>query len=179
MRHEQTHAIVGDLGKRVEVVERQIDAMLDKIVGANAPSVITALESRVTALESKKRLLVEKQRDAQAPRRTMEQSLEHALTFLSNPWKLWQTGELEVKRTVLKLAFSAPILFSRNIGARAPKTTIPFSILAEISNAKTAMVRAAGLEPARPKPPDFKSGMSTNSITPANCGESIGGGGAM
>ena len=30
------------------------------------------------------------------------------------------------------------------------------------------MVRKAGLEPARPKPPDFESGTSTNSITRAN-----------
>lgn len=29
------------------------------------------------------------------------------------------------------------------------------------------LVRAAGVEPARPKSPNFKSGMSTNSITPA------------
>ena len=32
----------------------------------------------------------------------------------------------------------------------------------------TFMVPKAGLEPARPKPPDFESGTSTNSITRAN-----------
>lgn len=35
--------------------------------------------------------------------------LEPALQFFSNPWKLWASGRIEMRRPVLGLAFDEPL----------------------------------------------------------------------
>jgi site-specific DNA recombinase len=35
------------------------------------------------------------------------------LTFLANPWKLWESGNINLRRAVLKLAFAERIQYCR------------------------------------------------------------------
>ena len=76
---------------------------------------------------------------------TFEQMFEHALQFLSNPWKLWKSGNLIAQRTVLRLAFAEQITFARNEGLRTPKTTLPFKVLEGFSCQKKIMADEAGI----------------------------------
>lgn len=91
-----------ELGK----IDRKISKLMDRIVDADATSVISAYEQRITELEHDKITLQEKLRDDGKTRHTFEEMFEQALVFLSNPWKLWNSDRIELKRTVLKLAFA-------------------------------------------------------------------------
>ncbi len=109
---------------------------------------ITAYEDRLRSLETQKLELSEKCEKNGAPQATFEEMFERAKLFLANPQKIWENGDFEEKRTVLKLAFSDNLAYQRNQGFRTPKTSIPFKVLDGFSNVKSNMVRPAGLEPA-------------------------------
>ena len=78
---------------------------------------------------------------------TYEELFELALAFLSSPWKLWESGQLNLRRTVLRLAFSERIAYDRKTGFRTPKTTLPFKVLEAFSTGKSGMAHPTGFEP--------------------------------
>ena len=52
-----------------------------------------------------------------------------AFAFLANPWKLWDSRQLTLQRTVLRLGFSERPRYSRNHGLRTPEKALLFNIL--------------------------------------------------
>ena len=126
---------------------KQIEGLLDRVVDADSPTLITAYEKRIEKMEREKLILDEKLQDKGKPMHTFEQMFEHALQFLSNPWKLWKSGNLIAQRTVLRLAFAEQITFARNEGLRTPKTTLPFKVLEGFSCQKKIMAGRQGFEP--------------------------------
>jgi len=80
------------------------------------PRVIAAYEKRLSKLETDKLVLAEKQQNGVKSAHSFDDLFELATSFLANPWKLWESGQLTLKRTVLKLAFSERIAYCRNEG---------------------------------------------------------------
>ena len=128
-------------------VEKQIEVLLDRIVDSGNASVIAAYEKRITKLEREKALAEEKLATGGKPRRTLEESFEHALQFLSSPWKIWSNSDLIGKKTVLRLAFLEPLAYCRNQGLRTPNLAFPFKALSEIYSGKCEMAHPTGFEP--------------------------------
>ncbi len=117
-------------------LDKQIEGLLDRVVDADSSTLITAYEKRIEKMEREKLVLDEKLLNQGKPMHTFEQMFEHALQFLSNPWKLWKSGNLIAQRTVLRLAFAEKISFARNEGLRTPKTNLLFKVLEDFSNKK-------------------------------------------
>ena len=91
----------------------------------------------------------EKLSNSSTQRGKFEDFIELSLKFLSSPWKIWESGNMTLRRTVLRLVFTERLAYCRNEGYRTPKTTLPFKALAEIQQGKGELVRAGGLEPPR------------------------------
>ncbi len=66
--------------------------------------------------------------------------IELPLRLLSNPWKIWDTGNITLQKLVLRLAFAAPLPYHRNEGYRTIKTTLPFNVLGGNSGVECKMV---------------------------------------
>ena len=45
---------------------------------------------------------------------TFEEKLEPALQFIASPWKLWESGQITLRRMVLKLAFTDRITYHQS-----------------------------------------------------------------
>lgn len=123
----------------IKQLEKQIEQLLDRIVDASSASVVSAYEKRLEKLEREKLLVEEKLAKNGKPRHTLEESFEHAMEFLSSPWNIWKNGDLALKKTVLRLAFSAPLAYSRNDGVRTPNFAFPFKALACFETRKSEM----------------------------------------
>ena len=104
------------------------------------PSVIQAYEARIEKLERQKIRLTEQAAQIVPQRGRLGDVIEHAMTFLSNRWILYEKGSLALKRTVLKLAFAEPLRYSHEGGYRTANTTFPFKVLADFSTQKCEMV---------------------------------------
>jgi site-specific DNA recombinase len=141
------------LKANIKQIETQVDKLLDRIVDASSDSVVSAYEKRVAKLEREKALAQEQLAQSGKPRHTFEESFEHAMQFLANPWSIWVNSDLALKKTVLRLAFVEPLPYSRNQGLRTPKLALPFKALGEICSHKCEMAPTGGLEP-----PTFRLG---------------------
>ena len=73
-----------------------------------------------------KLVLNEKLQNFGQPVHSFSKMFELSLKFTSNPWNIWASGQLSLKRTVLRLAFSERIAYSRKTGLRTPQVSVPF-----------------------------------------------------
>jgi site-specific DNA recombinase len=149
-RRQNASARLDGLRAQLKDTERQIETLLDRVVEAKSQLVAHALEERVEKLTKEKAVLTEKIARGAQPIRSFEQSLRTAITFLANPWKLWNSERIEYKRAVLKLAFNTNLQYVRNQGFRTAELSLPFMALADFSGLGKVMVGATGIEPVTP-----------------------------
>ncbi|MCV6621855.1 MAG: recombinase family protein [Cellvibrionaceae bacterium] len=131
-RKEQAKDVKLSIQRQIAKVEEQIESLLDRIMNATSDAVIGAYEDKIANLEkSKVRLLDSLSYQAQS-RGTGRELLELSLMLIANPWKLWKSGNAELRRLVLRLGFSEGFAYHRIDGARTPKMTLPFNVLRQI-----------------------------------------------
>ncbi len=150
----QRRAQAADMKQRLERdivrLEKDTAKFLDRIVDATNSSVIAAYEDRIARLETDKAVATEKLREGPGRQRPFDEMFEQACLFLSNPWKLWASGQFHLKRILLRLAFTERIAYDRNSGYRTPEFSIPINYLKDLSMHKNEMVPRRRLELPRP-----------------------------
>ncbi|MCB9976609.1 MAG: recombinase family protein [Rhodospirillales bacterium] len=134
------HNLKKDIGK----IEKQIEQILDRIVESSSSTVISAYEERITKLERQKLVSQEKLQNAGGSLYPFEQMFQHSMAFLSNPWKLWASGKLELRRLVLKLTFADKLPYHRKEGLPTPALSLPFNMLRRIAGEDFKMARPSG-----------------------------------
>ena len=143
-RREHATELRNALRREIAKIEKQIDGFLDKIADAVSTTAVTAYERRIEKLE-RERLRVQGQLEAACkPKAGSAECLEPALQFFSNPWKLWASGRMEMRRLVLRLAFDEPLAYCRKTGPRTPKTTLPFNMLGGLSGGQLGFGAGGG-----------------------------------
>lgn len=130
-RQDQAESAIRVGKRQIRDVEKEVDAFLDRIVAATNAAVVSRYEDKIDELERRKIVLAEQLAKQAEPKGSFEEKLEPVLTFLSNPWKLWESGHVCLRRTVLKLAFADRLSYCRKEGARTPKIALPFKALGE------------------------------------------------
>ncbi|MEM7295434.1 MAG: hypothetical protein AAF330_02235 [Pseudomonadota bacterium] len=120
-------------GSKIQTIEKESATLLDRIMSASNTQVIAAYETKLAALEHDKALMIEKRDNQVVPFGAFEEQLEPLILFLSNPLKLWETGSVFVRRTVMKLAFVDRIKYDRNQGPRTSELSFSFKILGGFS----------------------------------------------
>jgi site-specific DNA recombinase len=127
----------------ISKTENQIEQLVDRIVETDNTSIMAAFEKKITKLEKHKLLLQENLQNSGKPRHTFEQMFELAMQFLSNPWNLWVSGQIHLRKTVLRLAFSERMAYQRGEGFRTPQVSIPFRFFGD-SGCKNEVARHEG-----------------------------------
>jgi hypothetical protein len=51
------------------------------------------------------------------------------MQIITNPWKLWASGDITLRRLVLKLAFAERLAYCRKAGPRTAELSMPFNAL--------------------------------------------------
>ena len=146
-RMAQAEGLLQAIKHDVTKIDKQIEGLLDRIVQSENPTLITAYETRLGKLEQDKLVLAEKLQKGANPAYPFDQMFELACNFLASPWKLWNSGQFVLKRTVFRLAFSERIAYCRKQGLRTPKTTLPFKVLGDIMTGQNNMAERVGFEP--------------------------------
>jgi hypothetical protein len=129
MRQAQATDVARTIKLQITGIERDIEKTLNRLMDTNSQTVIGAFERKVEQLEKEKAVLTEKAVKQAHPKCSFEEQLEPALEFLTSPWKLWESGDIALRRLVLKLAFADRIKCCRNHGARTPEIALPFKAL--------------------------------------------------
>ena len=125
-RLEQSSVLKARMQREVKDIEKQIEKLVDRVVDCSSETAVTAYEKKIAVLDKKKLMLTEKLQKRGSPKRTFGEIFELAMKFLSSPYNIWKNGNLEDKRTVLKLSFAERLVYHRKEGYRTPQVTVPF-----------------------------------------------------
>lgn len=98
--------------KEIGKLDKQTDALVDRIVDAGNDRVVKAYEARIAKMERDKLRLQESIENSHKPKHTFEDLFELALSLLSSPWKIWNSGDFALKLIVLRLVFGACRVFA-------------------------------------------------------------------
>ena len=127
--------------------ESNMARSVDEILAPDNPIASEQIQKRVTALEAKKLLLAGKIEKLGAPARGFDESFELSLSFLANPYNIWGNGAFEDRRSVLKLAFTSELKYSRSEELRTPETVMLFKVLGAFRDGKREVAHPTGFEP--------------------------------
>lgn len=122
------------LKSKIQQADRQIEKLLERIVESSNDSVISAYEKKIENLEQEKARHNRQMVQLEKPRRPYHECLEPALQFVTNPYKLWVSGDVTLRRIVLKLAFKGHLMYCRKNGARTAGFSFPFNALKGFKN---------------------------------------------
>ncbi|WP_306129719.1 recombinase family protein [Roseovarius sp. MMSF_3350] len=122
--------------RQIAETDKQIEKLLDRIMAATNDAVIGAYEDKITALEKTKVRLQDSLANRAKPKGTVEELLELSLRFLANPYKLWESGNITLRRTLLRLAFADRFAYHRLEGPRTPQIALPFKALKVVEGVK-------------------------------------------
>ncbi|MEL6171735.1 MAG: hypothetical protein AAFR02_06935 [Pseudomonadota bacterium] len=132
-------------GKRKIVsLDKDIDRLLDTITSVSKASVIARCEDKIDVLEREKTKLAQEMDEMAKPKGSFEEKLEPVLTFLANPFKIWASGNIDLRRLVLKLAFADRIFYDRFEGARTPEIAFPFKALRRVTDPQVCFGAGGG-----------------------------------
>ncbi|MFC6588472.1 recombinase family protein [Sulfitobacter pacificus] len=119
--------------RQITDVEKQIETLLGRIMNATNDGVVSAYEEKIGTLEKTKARLSENLVNQVPPAGRFEEIIELSLKFLSNPWKLWESEDVILRRTLLRLAFTEGFAYHRIEGHRTPQISLPFKVLGMFS----------------------------------------------
>ena len=111
---------------------------------------ITSYERQIKTLEEQRLVLPERIQKCGEFDSTVTETARTAFQFFEKPCQRLVSGDISVKRLVLKTTFARPLAYDRKEGYRTAALSLPFSLFREFSDTKSEVVPRAGLEPARP-----------------------------
>ena len=94
---------------------------------------IRAYENKIDAMKKEKIILQEKQLKQPAPSHDFDEMLELLLHSLASLWKVWERGDIDLRRLVLKLAFADRLAYCRETGPRTLPLSMPVKALDEFA----------------------------------------------
>lgn len=108
MMADRWNAVMEGLGARaadakaeIAKLEKKTAKLVGLVLDADSPALITAYEGQIRKLEERKALLKENAAKSCVRPASFEETYRTACAFLANPWKLWDSGNLEYRRLVL------------------------------------------------------------------------------
>ncbi|MGJ8527746.1 hypothetical protein [Maritalea sp.] len=132
-RHEQTDALVASIKDQTKKLDQQIDAIVERLMTTSNSTVIARYEQKIEELESDKARFVDQITHIKRPKQdSYNEKLELPLQIITKPWKLWVSGNINLRRLVLKLVFADRLEYDRKLGARTPLLTLPFKALSMV-----------------------------------------------
>lgn len=127
-------------------IDRDIAALLDRIVRTQNVATVAPYEQRISELQTEKAICDEKATQTSTPVHSFDEMFELSLKFLANPYEIWKKGDFAMKRIVLRLIFAQPLEYSRKEGVRTAETTFPFKVLRFLSTTDLKMVHPTRFE---------------------------------
>jgi site-specific DNA recombinase len=137
-----------ELQNQILLIERKVEQFLDRIAAADSTILITSYERQIKTLEEQRLFLQERIQKCGEFDSTVAETARTAFQFFAKPYHRWVSGDISVKRLVLKTTFARPLTYDRKEGYRTAALSLPFSLFREFSDTKSEVVPPAGIEPA-------------------------------
>jgi len=145
-RAKQAEMTAKALASDLKRIERDVEKFVDMIADASSAHAARAYERKIDKLEAEKVITQQKLAELKVLNRQLPEKVELALSFLSNPWKIWDSGDQAMRKLLLRMAFSGRVSYDRKTGYRTPQVSVIFRFFGDIAR-KCEMVPGGGIEP--------------------------------
>ena len=135
------------LSRQTASLTRKIDALVERVVSTDSPSLISAYEAQIKKLEVKKTAITEQVQTGIEPVKPFDQMFKVAMKFIANPCIIWENGTLNQRRLLVRLAFPNNLTYDRESGYRTAQIALPFKLLGDKAMQNMKLVGPEGLEP--------------------------------
>ena len=149
-RHRSYTEQVSAHKTELAALDKRRGQLMDRLLATEDAALVSIYEEQVRELHKKKVGLEEKLAGEARPLVDGRTSYRTALSFVANPRKYWDSGDLKRRRLVPKLLFGGRLPYDRNEGYRTGGIAHPFRTLRLLEGAKSGMVPPEGLEPPTP-----------------------------
>ena len=124
--------------RKLDEIQKQIDGYLDAVGRCHSPTMLKKIEEEVEALDAKRLRLGG--RIGRAKPYDFEHALALVIDFLQDPSQRWRTGDLSLKRLVLRLVFSETLVYDRETGFGTPTFSLPINMACVLELDKMELV---------------------------------------
>jgi site-specific DNA recombinase len=143
---ERVAEIARTASLKVREIEADIDKTVDRMLEVSNPRALRAFEDRIETLEREKLIALEQAKEKPIPARPFAEMFELSMRFLANPYECWKIGTEHARALVPKLAFAAPLQYTRETGCLNSKKPSVFSMLEGLTMSGKEMVPPGRLE---------------------------------
>ena len=113
---------------RIDALDKEIRGYVSAIDKCSSPIVLKRIEEQIQALEAQKVRLGGRIPKPKEGDYDFESALDRVLGFLNDPLALWQSGDLETRRMVLRLVFTEPLVYDRDEGFGTASFSLPINV---------------------------------------------------
>ena len=145
-RAKQAESTVKALKCDLKRIDKEVEKFIEMIAASSSPHAARAYERKIETLEKNKVLTEQKLAEMKNLNRHLPEKVELALSFLSNPYKIWGLGDQSMRRLLLRMVFSDRISYDRKTGYRTPQASVIFRFLGDLGG-NCKMVPGGGIEP--------------------------------
>jgi site-specific DNA recombinase len=131
---------LADLDREKKSADHAVARLTARLLETDDRSIIKIYENQLKELEMHRQLVAAQAAQSYQVDTTFEGALGTVFDFIGNPLSLWESGDLEDKRLVLKLAFAKKIPFDKETGFGTAVTSLPFTVFRGLSTGKERMV---------------------------------------
>lgn len=143
---KQTTSRLVELENEKFRIERDIQALIDRITQTRNQTVAAAYEGRLEELTRSRNLIGEDIAYTSSVDMSFNGALRTVFDFIEKPYLLWCTGNEEDKKTTLKLVFAKRARHDLNDGFRTAAYSLPFLIMQQSVDNKSGVVENRRVE---------------------------------
>ncbi len=129
-----------ELDKAVKALETEINGFMARLLETQDKDMIRMYEDHVKKLRLERDALSAQAREMFGVDTSLEGAVGTVFDFIENPLSIWENGDFEDKRLVLKLAFAKKIPYCKENGFGTAAMSLPFKVLKDFEAGKSKMV---------------------------------------
>jgi site-specific DNA recombinase len=135
---------LNEIRQQLKTIDHDINKLLDRLINTTNNAIVTSYEGAVEKLQREKLAKEEMLSGSQAISVDFDNAVRTVFSFMSNPLEMWQSNDIEQRKTVLKLVFAKPVQYDKKTGLRTVEYSLPFKMLGCGNMEKIEMVEPGG-----------------------------------
>gem|GEM_PF-6715690 len=133
--------------KRIKHIEKEMEAIVDKIEKLNTDALIQKFEERYAVLSTQKDDIEFSIANLNYEQNEFENVLRNARTILKDPLAIREMNNVEIKQLLLRVCFKNKIYYKKNQGLHTPDISLLYAPFEDFQSSNSRMVDPKGVEP--------------------------------
>jgi len=139
--------VQGILKNNAVAVENKVKNLLERISTIKDDNLVSLYEKQLIDLDHELKVIKAKESERKYTPEEFRTATKTVLSALKNPVMMWQTDNIESKRTIVFMYFDGKMIYNRKEGFRTATLACPIELIASLGDQKNNLVEMPGIGP--------------------------------